>query len=172
MATSNASPKQTDQTQTSSVILTKEVFDFNTFENVRVGTQFTPSAPITNTAEALAYLGNDESKLVALINAAKEKAEEKEALSRPFSEFHFFVDPEDESKGLESAPAEVEQVDEETYNKVELDIARNAHGFARGKGSENNQAARAAARKQIKETPEIKAFIRMMSKMKADGNNA
>ena len=154
----------TPTTETKSIvkILTKNVFDLATFDNVKVGIEFTPTPALSTMQDALAYLGNDESKIVAAINKLKVEGEEKAALDQPISAFHSFVDDEDESKGL-NGPANVVEAHEDTVNTAVLNIAKQVYGYQRGLGSEHNKAARQKAIDYIRANPAVKDGLAALS---------
>lgn len=148
------------------MIVTKEVFDLKSFDYVKLGREFEPSPAITTMAEAMAFLGNDESKLINAIQKMKLEAEIKAAENSPISEFHSF---EDDECTVLNGPADVEIVNQDLVNDLVLNLAKQQFGFAKSAKPEVKKAAKEAARKYVQSTPDLIGYLRVMSNLPKSG---
>lgn len=145
---------------TPSTIVSKTIFDLKTFGDVNIGIEFTPSPAFTSITEAMAFYGNDESKVLAALNADKFSVEREAIKNSPLSAWHTFSDDEETTL---NGPADVVPVNEKLVNDLVLNIAKQHYGFVKGAGAEKNRAAKGKALMFISSTPELRGYLTIMS---------
>ncbi|MDE2439345.1 MAG: hypothetical protein KGN01_08205 [Patescibacteria group bacterium] len=142
------------------MILSKNVFDLNTFDTVKIGVEFTPPTAFSSMDEALAYYGNDESKILAALNDDRLAALKTAALDQPISAFHSFADDEETTL---NGPANVQPAHDDTVNNFVLNLAKQQFGFSKEMTREQKRAAKEKAVSFIKSNDAIKAGLVAMS---------
>lgn len=148
------------------MIVTKTVFDLNTFGYVQLGKEFEPSPDFTSLAAALSFYGNDEAKVLAALNQDKVSRETKLAEDAPISEFHTYAvdeegEPTDKLNGL--AGDSVTPVSEKLVNDLVLNIAKQHFGFAKGIGPDKKKEAKEKALTFVQGQPALKSYLQLMS---------
>ena len=124
--------------------LVKSVLDLNTFEMVELFKDApAPIAPVESVQDAIARVGNDTPKLLALITSALQAQENKIAKANPDG----WLDEDGEA--FDGTPA-----DEKKVNSIVLTLAK-LNGFEKGAEKDVKRAAKDTARTIIRNTPAI-----------------
>jgi hypothetical protein len=154
---------ETNTTQTTpAVILRKTVFDLKTFGDVTLGLHFSAPPAFSNMAEALAYYGNDEAKVLEALTAERTEREKIAALeSTPINEWHTFAD---EAETELNGKADVELADEKLVQGLVLKLAKQSFGFSKNATPEVKRAAKEKALQFIRESQEMRTAIVTMSR--------
>jgi len=142
------------------MIVKKTVFDLKTFGDVTIGLDFTPTPAFSTIADAMAFFGNDETKVLAALNEVKVSAEVAKAKNTPIAEWHTF---EDDEETILNGPAEIESVNEKLVNDLVLNIAKQHFGFAKNLSVEAKRKAKEDALKFVQGQPALKAYLTVMS---------
>lgn len=144
------------------MLITKEVFDLNTFGDVKIGIDYTPAPAFTSIAEAMAFYGNDEAAVLKALNEDKlSKEVDRAKSSTPLDQWHTFADDEETTL---NGPANVAPVNQKIVGDLVLNIAKQHYGFSRGTVSkEANAAAKAKALEFIKANQALRGYLVAMS---------
>lgn len=142
------------------MIVKKTVFDLKTFGDVTIGLEFTPTPAFSTIADAMAFFGNDEAKVLAALNEVKVSTEVEAAKNTPISQWHTFED--DEETKL-NGPADIESVNEKLVNDLVLNIAKQHFGFAKNLSVEAKRKAKTDALTFVQGQPALKAYLTVMS---------
>jgi hypothetical protein len=146
------------------MILSKTVFDLNTFEDVKIGIDYTPTPAFTSLEEAMSFFGNDETKVLEALNSIKTETEQREVLATtPLTEFHNFANEEETEL---NGPANVQVADDKTVNDLILSLAKQHYGFSKDASREEKQKAKTAAREFIKGNDALRNALVVMSAAK------
>lgn len=159
-ATSHSNGAQSAGEGTTHMILRKLVFDLASFGDVALGREFNPSPAFTTMTEALAYYGNDESKVLAALNSDRVESEKSVALEAPISEWHPF---NEDDETLSTEAASVQPANDKIVNDLVLNIAKQHFGFSKDAGKDAKRTAKEKAIEFVKGSPELRGALVVMS---------
>jgi hypothetical protein len=130
--------------------VTRTVFDMNEFESTTVG-KMVDFKPVGDVGEALAELGNDQAKLLELINKGREAAVRDEAYraSEGWNEL-------DEKNAVTATPFEGLITEPKQVNQTVSVLAKTVYGLTKGMTAEQKKTAKNAAMEMVKNTPAIR----------------
>lgn len=140
-------------------IVTREVFDLDTFDEVKLGKEY-EFTPVTTIEEALAALGNDSAKLLEVLNDGmrEEMRSQVRATSDGWRTFALDNDgepTEDLNGEFAGTPADMKSV-----NALVLTLAKTVFGFSKELTKEQKRAAKESAKEMVKSNDAIKAGLR------------
>ena len=130
----------------------KSIFDLDTFESVTLLKEVPALAPVTSVQDALTYLQNDTTKLLAVINDGLKAEQSREA--RKSDEGWYVEDDKGNKSEFDGTPA-----NEKKVNGIVLTLAK-LNGFEKGASKDTKRAAKETARETIKNSPPIMEMLR------------
>ena len=138
----------------------KTLFDLSTFEEVTLYKEVAAS-PVSSVQDALARLGGDSNKLLAVINDGLLAEATREARLSP--EGWFAKDDEDKLIAFEGVPANAKKV-----NGLVLNLAKSVFGFGKDMTKDQKRDAKTAAKDMIKNTTAIREGLAKNAAMDDD----
>lgn len=143
------------------LIATKQVFDLDVFDEITIGkpVDFTP---ITTIDQALDAMGNDQEKLVRIINSGLREEALREARQTPVDDgtWHSFTD-----EGKLNGPYSGTVANPKKVNVIVLGLAKSVFGFTKNEGRdpqtrEKNKQAKESAKAFIKANDTIREGLK------------
>jgi len=131
----------------------KGVFDLDAFESVTLVKEV-EFAPVESTEAALARLGNDAAKFLAIINEGLE-AETRRIAREDTSDWRTLTDDDEINGAFEGTMA-----DEKAVNALVLTLAKTTFGYSKDADKGIKKAAKQMAMELIAATPVIKEGLR------------
>lgn len=142
------------------LLVQKTVFDMGEFDNVLVGKRVT-FTPVDSMEAALASVGNDEAKLVKIVNAGLEKEVRDQAYSSS-TDWHNFKEEGTPSLDTLNGPFEGTIADPADVNETVRTLSKTVFGYVPGRFKEGdaqlkvNENAKELAKQMVKNTPGIR----------------
>lgn len=128
----------------------KQVFDISEFENVTLAKEV-PFTPVASVTDALKALGNDNAKLLEVINAGLESEVRENARMNSEGWRTFIEGTKDLNGPFEGTAADKDDVDANV-----LTLAKTLYGYNKDLTKEAKRAAKDKAMELIKTTPAIR----------------
>lgn len=141
MANENGNPK-----------VTRTVFDLDSFEDVTLVKEYVPPTA-ASVHEALAHLGNNEARLLSIINIGLKEQAASEARKSTDGWLQ-------ETEEGEIVPFSGVQADSKKVNALVLTLAKTVFGFGKDMTKEQKRGAKESAAEMIRTTPAIKEGLR------------
>lgn len=143
-----------------SIRIQKTVFDLESFEDVTLVKEV-PFSPVAAIDEALARLGNDSAKLLAVVNDGLRS--ELRSTERDNSEGYFLADEDGKPSGETFAGI---AADNAKVNAVVLAMAKSVFGLNPSMSKEQKRAAKDSAVNLVRTTPAIVEGLRVSAAAK------
>lgn len=138
--------------QTNPIVVESTIFDLAAFEEVQVG-KVIEYVPVTTIDEALAKLGNDSNKLLAVVNDGLLEEAKKNARKDP-SGWHTFDDDDKLNGPFDGQPADMKKV-----NSLVLTLAKTVFGFSKDLTKDQKRESKESAKSLIQGNEAMRAGL-------------
>ena len=139
--------------------ITRTIFDLSTMEEVLLVKAVPDFIPAENSAEVLARVGNDTTKLLAIMNDGL-RAAEREAIANNNEPFHTFeLDESGEPTDKVNGPFSGIAADSAKVNALVLTLAKTVFAYSKSMSKDEKRAAKQNALEMVRTNDAIKAGL-------------